>query len=250
MESIQTELNLDGLTFPEQEIGLTEPEKKVLNLIPLGKENAVSGSYICNLLDISSRHLTDQARRLRLKHYDVGSTTYDGYYRFLNPTEYLKFMNMLSSELTRSEQVIEAMRLTPMAQKITIDTNQMAIVQSGLDFHGLIFPNRETKLSELEKRLLNLIPLGKENMLTCAYIANALDICTRHVKKLIRELRLKHYDIGSTTDGGYYQFQTPMEYSEFMNKLSKELARSKQVMEAMRLTPMARQIVIETNQTA
>ena len=35
-----------------------------------------------------------------------------------------------------------------------------------------------------------------------------------------------------------------------MNKLSKELARSKQVMEAMRLTPMARQIVIETNRTA
>lgn len=126
MESIQTELNLDGLTFPEQEIGLTEPEKKVLNLIPLGKENAVSGSYICDLLDVSSRHLTDQARRLRLNHYDVGSTTDGGYYQFQTPMEYSKFMNKLSKELARSKQVMEAMRLTPMARQIVIETNRTA----------------------------------------------------------------------------------------------------------------------------
>lgn len=88
MESAQTELNLYGLVFPDKETKLTELEKKVFDLIPLGKENAVTGSYIATTLKISKRHVIELVRRLRLKYCDIGSTTSNGYYRFKNPQEY------------------------------------------------------------------------------------------------------------------------------------------------------------------
>lgn len=248
MESIQTELNLYGAVFPKQEIELNKLEKQVLNLIPLGKENAKKGAYIADLLDISTRNLTDLARELRLKHCDIGSTTYEGYYLFKNPHEYLEFISKYSKDYTRRNQVGEAMRLTPMAKKITIETNPMA--SNGINIHGLIFPNQENELTKLEKLVLQLIPVGKEIALSCSYIANVLDIGIRHVKELVRRLRLKHCDIGSTTNGGYYIFQNTKEYLEFMTKFAEEQNRRKQVIEAMRLTPMAQKIIIETNQTA
>lgn len=140
------------------------------------------------------------------------------------------------------------MRLTPMAKKITIETNQMA--SNGINIHGLILPNQENELTKLEKLVLQLIPVGKEIALSCSYIANVLDIGRRHVKELVRRLRLKHCDIGSTTKGGYYIFQNTKEYLEFMTKFAEEQNRRKQVIEAMRLTPMAQKIMIETNQSA
>ena len=124
MESVQTELNLLGLVFPDKEIELTELEKKVFNLIPVGKENAVTGSYIAITLKISKRHVIELVRRLRLKYCDIGSTTSDGYYRFKNPQEYLEFMNKYSKEQARRNQVENAMRLTPIARKITAEMNQ------------------------------------------------------------------------------------------------------------------------------
>lgn len=126
MESVQTELNLLGLVFPDKEIELTELEKKVFNLIPLGKENAVTGSYIATTLKISKRHVIELVRRLRLKYCDIGSTTSNGYYRFKNPQEYLEFMNKYSKEQARRNQVENAMRLTPIARKITAEMNQTA----------------------------------------------------------------------------------------------------------------------------
>lgn len=112
--------------FPDKEIELTELEKKVFNLIPVGKENAVTGSYIAITLKISKRHVIELVRRLRLKYCDIGSTTSDGYYRFKNPQEYLEFMNKYSKEQARRNQVENAMRLTPIARKITAEMNQTA----------------------------------------------------------------------------------------------------------------------------
>lgn len=250
MESIQTELNLYGTVFPKQEIELVKLEKKVFDLIPLGKENAKAGAYIADVLDISTRYLTDAVRSLRLKHYDIGSTTYEGYYRFLNPQEYLEFMSKSSKDLTRRKQVQHAMGFTKMAQKIAIETSQMASIENGFNFHGLIFPNQENELTELEKLVFKLIPVGKENIISCNDIANVLNIATRHVKNLVRNLRLKHYDVGSTTNGGYYIFQNIAEYLDFMNKYSKEQTRREEVIEAMRVTPMAQKIMIKTSQSA
>lgn len=126
MRYIQTELNLNGLNFPKKEIELTELEKKVFDLIPVGKSNAKPNAYIANTLDISSRHVIELVRRLRLKSYDVGSTTNEGYYRFENPQEYQEFMNKYSNETARRKKVINAMRLTTMAKKITVEMNQTA----------------------------------------------------------------------------------------------------------------------------
>ena len=98
MKFIQTELNLNGLEFPDKETELTELEKKVFDLIPLGKENAVTGNYIATTLKIGERTLTDTVKKMRLKHYDIGSTTNDGYWRFKNPQEYMEYMNKAEKE--------------------------------------------------------------------------------------------------------------------------------------------------------
>ena len=126
MESVQTELNLFGLVFPDKETKLTELEKKVFNLIPVGKENAVTSSYIATTLKISKRLVTEQIRRLRLKSRDIGSTTSEGYYRFKNPQEYAEYRSKAEKEQSRRNEVIKAMRLTPMAKKLTAEMNQTA----------------------------------------------------------------------------------------------------------------------------
>lgn len=126
MESMQTELDLYGLVFPDKEIELTKLEKKVFDLIPVGKENAKTGSYIADTLDISLRHVTGLVKKLRLKHCDIGSTTYEGYYRFKNHAEYQEYMHRFETEQKGRNEVIEAMRLTPMAKKLTVEMNQTA----------------------------------------------------------------------------------------------------------------------------
>lgn len=126
MESVQTELNLFGLVFPDKETKLTELEKKVFNLIPVGKENAVTSSYIATTLKISKRLVTEQIRRLRLKSRDIGSTTSEGYYHFKNPQEYAEYRSKAEKEQSRRNEVIKAMRLTPMAKKLTAEMNQTA----------------------------------------------------------------------------------------------------------------------------
>lgn len=126
MKSVQTELNLYGLVFPDKEIELTKLEKKVFDLIPLGKENAVTCSYIATTLKISKRLVTEQIRRLRLKSRDIGSTTNEGYYRFKNPQEYMEYMNKAEKEYFGRGEVINAMHFTPMAKKLTVEMNQTA----------------------------------------------------------------------------------------------------------------------------
>lgn len=126
MNSIQTAFNFNGLIFPNQEIELTKLERKVLELIPTGKSHAKQGDYIAGILNIGKRTVTETVRRLRLKHFDIGSTTNNGYYRFKDEHEYLTFMASFEKELARSKQVINAMRYTPMAQKITVSVNEDA----------------------------------------------------------------------------------------------------------------------------
>ena len=46
MDFMQTALNFNGLKFPNQQITLTKQEKKLYELLPVGKENAVQGSYL------------------------------------------------------------------------------------------------------------------------------------------------------------------------------------------------------------
>lgn len=123
-EPSQMILNLSGVQFSNPDNKLTDLEKKVFNLLPVGKENAVSAEYISNVLNISKRTVTRTVRNLHLKSFDVGSNRDDGYYRLRDTQEYLEYMSSSSQELARREQVHEAMRYTPLARKITIDVNQ------------------------------------------------------------------------------------------------------------------------------
>lgn len=126
----------------------------------------------------------------------------------------------------------------------------MNAIQTSLNLNGLTFPNQESKLTKIENKVLKLIPTGKENARSCSYIAETLKISIRTVIETVRRLRLKHFDIGSTTNNGYYQFKDAKEYLEFMSKYSKEQARRNEILKAMEITPMARKIAIEANEDA
>ncbi|MBW8038056.1 HTH domain-containing protein [Lactobacillus helveticus] len=123
----------------------------------------------------------------------------------------------------------------------------MPPVQKVLNFNGLIFPNQESELTKLENKVVKLIPTGKENAKSCAYIAKTLKVSIRTVIETVRKLRLKHFDIGSTTNNGYYRFKDEQEYLEFMAKYSKEQSRRNNVLKAMQSTPMAKKIAVEDN---
>lgn len=124
MNTIQTAFNLNGLTFPNQDAELTDIEKKVFDLIPTGISNAKPCSYITNTLHIGKRTVIEVVRKLRLKGFDIGSTTNEGYYKFKDEKEYLEFMSKYSKEQARRNEVLKAMKQTPMARKIVIDVNQ------------------------------------------------------------------------------------------------------------------------------
>lgn len=126
MEPVQTAFNFDGLTFPNPESTLTKIETKLYDLVPIGKENAVSAKYLAKTLDIDTRTVTAIARRLRLKYCDIGSLRDGGYYRFKDPQEYLEYMAVAEKEQARRYQVLSAMKHTPMAQQVTANLNNLS----------------------------------------------------------------------------------------------------------------------------
>ena len=128
--------------------------------------------------------------------------------------------------------------------------NKLNAIQTSFNFNGLKFPNPQSELTKIESKVLKLIPTGKENAKSCSYIAETLKISVRLVIETVRRLRLKHFDIGSTTNNGYYQFKNEQEYLEFMSRYSKIQARRNKVLKAMESTPMARKIIVETNEDA
>lgn len=120
----QMSFNLDGFEFNNPKSLLTKTETKVYDLIPKGKENAVSAEYLAQMLKVGTRAVTDIVRRLKLKHCDVGSLRDAGYYRFKDQQEYLEYMAIATKEQARRNQVLTAMRHTPMAQSLMADLNE------------------------------------------------------------------------------------------------------------------------------
>ena len=116
MAKIQMTLNINGVRFPTQRVKLSEFEAKVYKLIPVGKENAVSLAYLAKTLNVDTRTIVSAVRRMRLKSLDIG-------YRFKDPQEYAEWMATYRKEEFERSKVYEAMKRTPMAQKITIITN-------------------------------------------------------------------------------------------------------------------------------
>ena len=113
MKPVQTSFNFKGLKFPNQQAKLTKQEKELFNLLPIGKENAVQGSYLAKTLNINKRTIIDKVNKIRLKSIGIGSTTTDGYFKFKNRQEYLEFIRRLRAENFRRDQVLKAMENIP-----------------------------------------------------------------------------------------------------------------------------------------
>lgn len=123
----------------------------------------------------------------------------------------------------------------------------MAKIQMALNINGVLFPNQRVKLSEFEAKVYKLIPVGKENAVSLAYLAKTLNVDTRTIVSAVRKMRLKSLDIGSGRDVGYYRFKDPQEYLEYMNRVAKENSERDQVYQAMKRTPMAQKVTVVTN---
>lgn len=108
----------------------------------------------------------------------------------------------------------------------------------GFNLDGVTFPSKQLPLTEMEKKVFNAVPLGKENAVSGAYLADIFKVDTRTITAIIKKIKLKHYDIGGARDCGYYRFKNYAEYSEYMSKTAKENHDRQQVYEAMKLTPM------------
>ncbi|WP_304402238.1 HTH domain-containing protein [Lactobacillus intestinalis] len=125
MAKIQMTLNINGVLFPNQRVKLSEFEAKVYKLIPVGKENAVSLAYLAKTLNVDTRTIVSAVRKMRLKSLDIGSGRDVGYYRFKDPQEYLEYMNRVAKENSERDRIYQAMKRTPMAQKVTVVTNNL-----------------------------------------------------------------------------------------------------------------------------
>ena len=123
MDFMQTSFNFNGLKFPNQQTTLTKQEKKLYDLIPVGKKSAVQGSYLAKILNVDTRTIIDRVNKLRLKSIGIGSTTTDGYYRFKNQQEHFEFIRRLRAEYFRRGKVLQAMENIPVENFIQ-DKNQ------------------------------------------------------------------------------------------------------------------------------
>lgn len=133
MNAIQMAFNINGLTFPNQQIKLNKQEKRVYDLLPIGKENAKPSSYFTEKLGISKRALTSNIKKMKLKSLDVGSTRDDGYYRFKDIEEYLDFMSRDAHELAERKKVHDAMRSTPLGLQLISEMNQEPHIEKEYD---------------------------------------------------------------------------------------------------------------------
>lgn len=103
------------------------------------------------------------------------------------------------------------------------------------------------RLSKSEINVYECIPIGKENAISGHDLAKLVKIDERTVASIVKRLRLKHCDIGSSrsiANYGYYRFRDATEYLEYMQRISKENRDANKVLEAMRFTPIAQQITI------
>jgi biotin operon repressor len=93
-----------------------------------------------------------------------------------------------------------------------------------------------------------LLSTGKENARPSSYFTEILGISRRKLSDVVKRLKSKSLDVGSTRDNGYYKFKDVQEYLDFMSRDAHELAERNKVHDAMRSTPLGRKLFADMNQ--
>lgn len=133
----------------------------------------------------------------------------------------------------------------------TMQSNKSKVsAQMTLNLDGLTFPNGDAKLNSKEKRVYDLLPTGKENARPSNYFTEILGISRRNLSDVVKRLKSKSLDVGSTRDNGYYKLKDVQEYLDFMNRDAHELAERNKVHDAMRTTPLGRKLFTDMNQNS
>ncbi|RHX82618.1 hypothetical protein [Lactobacillus helveticus] len=131
----------------------------------------------------------------------------------------------------------------------TMQSNKSKVsAQMTLNLDGLTFPSGDAKLNSKEKRVYDLLPTGKENARPSSYFTEILGISRRNLSDVVKRLKSKSLDVGSTRDDGYYKFKDVQEYLNFMTRDAHELAERNKVHDAMRTTPLGRKLFADMNQ--
>ena len=71
------------------------------------------------------------------------------------------------------------------------------------------------------QRVINLLPIGRENAVSMTALADMLNVSTTTVKKLVREARNEGYQIVSGIDG-YWITDDPKEKRTFVTEMQKQ----------------------------
>ena len=133
----------------------------------------------------------------------------------------------------------------------TMQSNKSKVsAQMTLNLDGLTFPSGDAKLTSIEKRVYDLLSTGKENARPSSYFTEILGISRRNLSDVVKRLKLKSLDVGSTRDNGYYKFKDVQEYLDFMNRDAHELAERNKVHDAMRTTPLGLKLFTDMNQNS
>lgn len=88
---------------------LTDYEKIVLSVLPVGKENAQYKKYFIDLLGIKEREFRDIIHSLRIKGIPICSNTTKGYWVCKNSDELEEFILFLESYCINIEEVLYSM---------------------------------------------------------------------------------------------------------------------------------------------
>ncbi|NHL82866.1 hypothetical protein ERJ64_02865 [Lactobacillus helveticus] len=119
----------------------------------------------------------------------------------------------------------------------TMQSNKSKVsAQMTLNLDGLTFPSGDAKLN------------SKENARPSSYFTEILGISRRNLSDVVKRLKSKSLDVGSTRDDGYYKFKDVQEYLYFMSRDTHELAERNKVHDAMRTTPLGRKLFADMNQ--
>ena len=85
---------------------------------------------------------------------------------------------------------------------------------------------------ETIKRILVIIPTGKENGVSMSYLANTLEIPQREVRFLVNEVRLRKYPVCGD-EHGYYYPESLDELNDYIRRICAHRDTTSQVCDSM-----------------
>ncbi len=127
ISNTQMSFNFPFAELPEQGKTVTGFPKRVLDCIPLGRQNAIKSKAIARRLNVKDiRQVTLAVQILRTKYrLPVGASMIEpfGYYMISNFQEYQESLNTFTHSALESLKTVEALKQSKWGQLLTVKIN-------------------------------------------------------------------------------------------------------------------------------